>query len=468
MQTESLRLSSIVAGVKDGGRTAAVSASDAEWLVDAVATVGLNAATTPAEAAWHAIAAVCCTGDAATSYTRLADASVLAVASATLRRLVVGVDGATEAQVVACLTAVWSMCVGATPLARALREGMLGAVLASMEGNATSSADVASLACAVLSRLCHADVTDWHWQATEMSRAVLAALERHPGSAAVAERGCAALRNISAALAGGGGGGRWIVRDGIGLLLAAMLQHPDEAAVQAQACGALQSIVASQCTVPDAAEAVQAITAAGGVELVLDAMRRHPTGADVQAQGCGVLHTAITRGGVLAGTSGIEAALAAILLNPDDPDVQQRGCTLLKALVDGSDANAVAVAQVGGVEVVVAAMRRHATSTHTQASGCGVLRRLAEAGGSATATEIVGAGGIDVVVAAMRGHQHHADGPAARDMQAEGCAVLRVLASSSSDTRDAIVRCGGREVVQHAIHRFRCSSAALWALDALQ
>jgi hypothetical protein len=137
-------------------------------------------------------------------------------------------------------------------------------------------------------------------------------------------------------------------------------------------------------------------------------------------------------------------------------------CLLCKSMPVGvrDAANQVAIgAGVGGIEYVLAAMRRYPDGAGVQESGCGALGNLAFTN-AANLAAIAAAGGIDVVVAAMR---RHAD---AAGVQEHGCAALWNLAVSAAN-KAVIIRTGGRDVVT-AARRRHGSKAADGALRVLQ
>ena len=103
-------------------------------------------------------------------------------------------------------------------------------------------------------------------------------------------------------------------------------------------------------------------------------MRRHP---DIGMPGCAALcNLAATHGVAVVAQGGVEVLLAAMRRHLADEDVQDCGCTALVYLTTGSAANRAAIAARGGVEVIDAAMRQHPTAASVQEQGDRARRHL--------------------------------------------------------------------------------------------
>jgi hypothetical protein len=217
--------------------------------------------------------------------------------------------------------------------------------------------------------------------------AVASAMRRHADVAGVQEQGCGALANVAD---GNSANKSTIVRgDGVAAVVAAMRRHIDVAAVQEQGCRALLLFSF------DSAANQAAVATAGGVEAVIAAMRRHADTSAVQREGCGALRNltfnsdeAVSLVDARVGTDSVEAAVSALRrLNRRWKDHPRRA----------------AVAAAGGIDAIVAAMRRHASEAGVQEQGVAVLLNLAL--NDANVGLMVAAGGRDVVAAAKRAHR---------------------------------------------------------------
>jgi hypothetical protein len=135
--------------------------------------------------------------------------------------------------------------------------------------------------------------------------------------------------------------------------------------------------------------------------------------------------------------------------------VQEQGCAALWQLCT-CPATIETVARAGGVEVALTAMLVHGDCAGVQEHACGALRALAVEPVNAVA--IAATGGIEAVVDAMR---RHADAPG---VQAQGCAVMWNMALCGRDIKDAIIRCGGRDVLCAARRLTASADGALQAL----
>ena len=137
----------------------------------------------------------------------------------------------------------------------------------------------------------------------------------------------------------------------------------------------------------------------------------------------------------------------------DDVEVNKRGCTVLWCLaceaVPGKLAvpagklavpagNQEAIACEGGVQAVVAAMRRFGDDHEVQERGCGALKSLAV--DPDNQVTIAGEGGIQAVVEAMGRFTDHVR------IQQEGCGALRSLAVNP-DNQVTIAAEGGIQAV---------------------
>jgi len=97
----------------------------------------------------------------------------------------------------------------------------------------------------------------------------------------------------------------------------------------------------------------------GGVELVLSALRNHSSHVSVQASGL--------RGLTNLAVNGSLWVCVELLLNPACGD----------SVLTMTDENEVLIASLGGVELVLSALRNHSSHASVQASGLRALTNLA-------------------------------------------------------------------------------------------
>jgi hypothetical protein len=79
----------------------------------------------------------------------------------------------------------------------------------------------------------------------------------------------------------------------------------------------------------------------------------------------------------LATMGGVEAVVAALNAHCASESVQHNGCWALVNLANNNDAKKVSIAAKGGIEAVVAALNAHRTSENVQNYGCMALTNLA-------------------------------------------------------------------------------------------
>jgi hypothetical protein len=376
------RVTAIVASIAAASEdvpAAAVSASDAAWLVE-TASAGPDAAV--ARAAWDAIAAVCCLGDATTSRARMVAAHALTVATTTLRRPSVPDD-----VVAACLRAVAYISGGIAFYTTRLpvRDPSVGTTLG-----------------------------------RSVVGAVLHAMRRAARSAAVAARGCLVLWCFSYAVRARGGE-ESIGGEGVTAVMEAMLLHADSTSVQEHGLGMVEAV-------PWSDDEWDALADARGGP-VLTALRQHARVVAVQARGCGALSN-VTRGETDAITCGepvvVGLVVKAMQRYANVAAVQERGCLALSNFA-ATNGDRDRIAAAGGVDLVLAALLRHADHSGVQQVGELALGRFLVRTDKSTraAASIVGAGGIDALLMAM---ECHTDSVA---VQANSCLVLGNLGNAS-------------------------------------
>lgn len=196
---------------------------------------------------------------------------------------------------------------------------------------------------------------------------------------------------------------------------------------------------------------------------MVEAMRTHPTHAGVQQEGCGALLTlslSIDAAGQISsqasvslkantaareGSKGMskrrDASLAASAPAGPEPAPVATSITRPSATMDSTSApaptltnNPKAIAEAGGIDAVVAAMRLHPAEPDVQRNGCLALANLA-ANNHDNRRLISAAGGVASVLHAMRMHQ-------TPSVQKDGCRALMNLAADDDLVIKAIVQAG--------------------------
>lgn len=123
----------------------------------------------------------------------------------------------------------------------------------------------------------------------------------------------------------------------------------------------------------------------------------------------------------------------------------RQACGALWCLT-GNPENKVRGGAAGGIEAVVAAMRRQRNDTETLKLACGALQNLGV--NAENELRAAGAGAIEAVVAAMRAHW------ADPELQRRGCAALYNLTGDDGNKTRA-ARAGAVEAVLQAMRTFR-------------
>ena len=277
---------------------------------------------------------------------------------------------------------------------------------------------------------------------------VLDMLRGHTGHAGLQETGCRVLVNLASdnkdnqkAIADAGG---------IEAVVHTMRGRSGHAAkVQEAGCCAL-AILASEN------KENQKAIGAGGIEAVIGAMRRHTGDVGVQSAGCRALAKLSfgdkdnQRATAIAGGIGVVvSAMRAHAGHNDDRDAAPasaggvagwawRSVSRISKVLRGfpmaaPDGTASADSTAGTVR-----------STELHEAGCSALARLAF-DDKDNQKAIADAGGIEAVVDAMRENKGHAG------MQVAGCRALVNLASDNRDNQKTIVDAGGIEAVGDAM-----------------
>ena len=210
--------------------------------------------------------------------------------------------------------------------------------------------------------------------------AVVDSMRASPQSAAVAERGCAALRNLAAN--NDVNSVRIAQYGGVLAVIAAMRSMPEHAKLLEQACGALRNLAFN-----DANQV--SIAANGGIAVVTNAMRDHPNFPGVQEEGCGALRNLAfndSNSVAIASSGGIVAVVKAMRAYVRVPGVRERLLPFHATLVSTSRGSrlrsdgplhsaTVAVSPLAAVPVTHAPVCSAASPSHLWGSEAGGWQR---------------------------------------------------------------------------------------------
>jgi len=117
------------------------------------------------------------------------------------------------------------------------------------------------------------------------------------------------------------------------------------------------------------------IASLGGVELVLSALRNHSSHVDMQVNGLGALQNLAANGSLAQRRWGVVHTVWMPLII-----IIRAACDHLMSTTCLTDKNRVLIASMGGVELVLSALRNHSSHASIQASGLVALQNVAEGG----------------------------------------------------------------------------------------
>lgn len=124
-------------------------------------------------------------------------------------------------------------------------------------------------------------------------------------------------------------------------------------------------------------------------------------------------------------------------------EAQEAGCAALWSLAEADQLNNSAIRGTGAADVVCRAMEKHPRSIPLQAVGCSALLCFCTMGNS---QEVAQAGGVEAVMCALRNHG------TVIAIQECGIEAVAILARSSQETMDAVLEAGAVELVRAAMH----------------
>jgi hypothetical protein len=305
-------------------------------------------------------------------------------------------------------------------------------------------------------------------------KAILKTMRQHPHNAPLQVSGLEALRNLASLHAES-----VLAQGGVSTVLMAMMQHPEETALQYQACGALTNLfvasrMASQTNnsgspsrgnpiTNDSSkdvnlnyDLIHSMASEDGLTIIFRTVRLHQANLHVQEQAFGALFFLSCSQDYLTPQQREQLCLEEnifVLLGTMNQYIRQsellcqRGCGLILNLSFVSPISQDIVASVGGIKVLLAAMRRHGLNVDIQTFGAGCLAGLSLDPNHHD--EFVNEEGISTVLAAMMIHPGHPT------IQAYGCDVLSNVASSSRTYKQTILDGNARAVATDALTKHK-------------
>ena len=135
-----------------------------------------------------------------------------------------------------------------------------------------------------------------------------------------------------------------------------------------------------------------------------------------------------------------KGVVAVMKRNADDPRAQWLGCGAIGFGGNRNEQKIKAVAEAGGADVVVAAMRAHAIYHGVQQEGCGALMALAS--DKEASSKVVSAGGVVSLLAALQ----YALGKANEGVLMKGMGALATLATTPAN-KEVLVKAGAADKV---------------------
>ena len=147
----------------------------------------------------------------------------------------------------------------------------------------------------------------------------------------------------------------------------------------------------------------------------------------------------------IARTGGLLAIVQTMERFTDNADIQVSACRALEKLaLDGE--NETAIADVGGVEAILAAMMANFINESVHEAAWGALMNLSCHNADSVMT-VDTAGGMEAIIAAMK---HHVDNPL---IQRNACGTLANLCISNENRRAALAKAGGFVAISAALQR---------------
>jgi hypothetical protein len=278
---------------------------------------------------------------------------------------------------------------------------------------------------------------------------ILNVLRQHPRNLRVQIAGFAALKMLAGShtelLCSSGG---------ISTILVAMLEHTIDGELQEQACATLNNLLSSPYAGENSLDLVYSIATEDGLTTIFRSVRMHQANQAVQEAAFGVLYYLSCNRDIPASQKrqmcleeNIFVLLATLNQMLDSELLCQKACGLILNLSFFAPISQDVMASVGGIHIILAAMRRHGLNVQVQEFGVGILSGLCL--DDKNHAEFVNEEGISTVLAAMMIHPEQAS------IQACCCDLLVNLACSDPSYRHAIIDGNGLRVVNDAMKRHR-------------
>jgi len=284
--------------------------------------------------------------------------------------------------------------------------------------------------------------------------AFVEAMYNHPGNPGLQENGCGLLGNM--ALRSEENQKAIGLAGGVDAVLRAMAEHASNDIVQEKGCWALQQFAM-------VSKNRMEITSRSGVERIVQAMQAHIGCEALQEQACmalGNLAFELETRRWIAHDGGVDAIVAAMKAFPKAAVLQENACFAIHNMACSDEAMRV-IFERGGLQAVVEAMKEHPRAPGVQENAINALHNV-NCGPLSYVHKVAKLGGIELVIAAMKG-------TTTASLQAKACHVLGQLGDRDKDVRRHIEKAGGIEAIANAKAKFQQSKEVQTAAnDAMQ
>ena len=287
-------------------------------------------------------------------------------------------------------------------------------------------------------------------QMSKAIKVILNVLRQHPHNSSIQVAGFTALRYLSdvhSELITSYGG--------ISTILIAMLEQPTDFAMQEQACETLTNLLSSPNMTDDSSlDLIHTIATEDGLTIIFRSVRMHQAYRAVQESAFGALYylscskdLTSSQKQQLCLEENIFVLFGTMNQYIDSELLCQRGCGLILNLSFFAPLSQDVMASVGGIRIILAAMRRHGLNSQIQEYSVAILSGLCL--DEKNHQEFVNEEGISSVLAAMMIH------PDQSSIQAYSCDLLLHLASSNPEYKRNIIDGNGQMVANDAMIRHK-------------
>mmetsp|Transcript_49213 Transcript_49213/g.119261 ORF Transcript_49213/g.119261 Transcript_49213/m.119261 type:complete len:1022 (-) Transcript_49213:130-3195(-) len=242
---------------------------------------------------------------------------------------------------------------------------------------------------------------------------------------------------------------------GISTILVCMREHTSHAMIQIQACSTIANLLLFTNNTPGGYDIIQSFNAESGISTMFETIRLHQANLVVLEQAFSALYYLVCSRDLLPDQKHqllLEENLLVILATmqqyvDESESLCVRGCgivLLLSAFAGSRNSTAKdSIVAVGGIDVVLATMRRHGLNTEIQEYGSGFLRGICL--DSKYHDEFVEKEGISAIVSAMIVH------PTEAAIQAYGCDCFIHIANANPQYRKFIKDADGLSIAHDAL-----------------